>query len=107
MINNTFEQQSVANLSSNIIKSLRKTSLIISIDEASQILRVHKNKINELISIGAIKAIKSQKAVRIQRKSVDDFIDMLYSPDYPENFKDKRIRDIFEPLHNFKQKGDL
>lgn len=107
MINNIFEQQYVANLANELTKSFRKTSLIISIHEASQMLRVQKSKIEELIEIGAIKAIKSTKGVKIQRKSVDDFIDMLYSPDYPENFKDKRIRDIFEPLHNFKQKGDL
>lgn len=102
MLNTNFEKHSVTYLANEISRIDRKTSLFITIHEASQILRTDKVKVELLIKINALKAINSSKGIKISKKSVEDFAEKLFSDEFPNNFKDKRIMDLYEPIHNYK-----
>jgi len=75
------------------------TSFYISIQEATIILRMHQEKIKKLIEYGALKAIDTGKSVKILKGSLDELHNKLADAEFPNNFKDKRITNIFKPYN--------
>jgi len=99
MENQNFEKESLRYLAIQDRKFKLKTSEIVTIEEASQILRIDKHKVIDLIKYGVLKAVNSTKGVKISRKSISEFADQLFHIDFPNNFNDLRITNIFKPLN--------
>lgn len=99
MENTKYQKEVLQYLANKEKKIMLQTSEIITIQEASQILRIDKAKVMELINIGVIKAINSTKGIKIYKKSISEFVAKIFDPDYPKNFIDDRITVIFKPFY--------
>lgn len=98
MENLTYEKEQIRYFVQQNKKITLQTSEILTIQEVSHIFRLDKSKILDLINYGALKAVRSAKGLKISRKSVSDFSEILFNPDFPENVKDRRIINIFKPF---------
>jgi excisionase family DNA binding protein len=99
MENTKYQKETMKYFADQEIKNFLRTSEIITPHEASQILRIEKAKVMELINLGVIKAVKSTKGVKIYKKSVSEFIAKIFDSNYPNNFNDDRVTIIFKPFY--------
>lgn len=64
----------VSMLAKNLIVSLESLPLLLTVEEACQILRIGRNAGYELIRCGRLKSIQIGRNIRVPRNALSDFI---------------------------------
>lgn len=66
--------------------------LLLSRNETRDLLKIGFDKLDEIVSVGILSKRLSGNMWLFSMKEIQGFIDKLYSPDFPMNFKNEKQR---------------
>lgn len=81
---------------------------LIPKESAAKYLKMNRTQLDKMVALGIIEARNWGKGVHFDIVDLDAFIDNVFSPEFPENFKNPKHRKFLEDKFlTFENKVDI